>query len=650
MTAKREILNDITYVQLSELYYSHLLNNAKSKQIAKNAKSAISSWCFALNIDINSAPSSDFFHKFGEFEKQYVKNQISNRISKKTYNPRLSIMRKVRNFCIKNAHNQNQNLPQKFCQRLLFLLGLNGYTAKEFWRDNLANLTSYKTFLKWSRGKCLPSRVNSLKAVTLIENKLNLEEGTLISLLLLKGEIEKKTKTKFARKLCVLLKKKYTVWTDELEDEFQELIDFKSKIIFSDDLFVAKNSHWTGKNEKGIPPSADLLKSKLKSFFGFCCLPLDSSDQMLQGLGIEKKHLSLALLTDYNIIKKYITVFSLARSGGKYNNSSLTFISSITSLLRKGTGYIYQKPDFAKKLYISADKEEWQEICLKTREKLLKIENFIRQEKKAGGDGFELGRDPREPIENILNLPRPLSAVFEMMARMVSNLDKFPSNSLRKSVFVRNLLLIAILQANPLRVSMLSRMEIGRHLIKKKDGSWWIVFHRSEFKNRKSLKSDYETRLAPELWQMVDRYIKYFRPKLYGSSESNYLFLKNKKNSHFNKFNLNSARLSSIVFSLTNKYISDSPGFGPHAFRHIIATDIIKGDPSYGFFLAAKVLHDNPKTVEENYAHLKTSEMFEPYNEIFSNRWSEYITQDINFGITDPASEIENGNEGGKAE
>jgi integrase len=73
---------------------------------------------------------------------------------------------------------------------------------------------------------------------------------------------------------------------------------------------------------------------------------------------------------------------------------------------------------------------------------------------------------------------------------------------------------------------------------------------------------------------------------------------------------------------MTELYVPGESGFGPHAFRHLIATDIIKKDPRLGFFLASVALHDKLETVEEEYIHLKSSEFFEPVNTHFGETWS----------------------------
>lgn len=102
--------------------------------------------------------------------------------------------------------------------------------------------------------------------------------------------------------------------------------------------------------------------------------------------------------------------------------------------------------------------------------------------------------------------------------------------------------------------------------------------------------------------------------------------------------------LSNSIFRRTREHIPESRDFRAHAFRHIVATDIIKNDPKFGFYLASIVLNDHLKTVERSYAHLKTSELYEPYNEYFSKLWNSYKLSD-----SDP-KEGEYGFDGGAAD
>jgi len=50
------------------------------------------------------------------------------------------------------------------------------------------------------------------------------------------------------------------------------------------------------------------------------------------------------------------------------------------------------------------------------------------------------------------------------------------------------------------------------------------------------------------------------------------------------------------------------PGIGTHAFRHLVATSIIKASNLSDFKTAALVLNDQLATVEKNYAHLRSAD------------------------------------------
>src|SRR5690606_29694344 len=54
--------------------------------------------------------------------------------------------------------------------------------------------------------------------------------------------------------------------------------------------------------------------------------------------------------------------------------------------------------------------------------------------------------------------------------------------------------------------------------------------------------------------------------------------------------------------TLTRRYLHGCPGVGPHSFRHIVATAVIKRTGS--FTAAALILHDREETVRAHYAHL----------------------------------------------
>ncbi|MBQ5942252.1 hypothetical protein J8847_19725, partial [Massilia sp. AB1] len=70
--------------------------------------------------------------------------------------------------------------------------------------------------------------------------------------------------------------------------------------------------------------------------------------------------------------------------------------------------------------------------------------------------------------------------------------------------------------------------------------------------------------------------------------------------------------ISKTILRLTRRYIPGSPGFGPHAVRHLVATTWLRKNPG-DFLTVAELLNDSLKTVLENYAHLRRDDSFARY-------------------------------------
>jgi integrase len=640
-----------TYGDLEAAYSAHLKSENKSEQNIKNFRSNLNIWRQSFKAEIDTEINLHFGKNFSANLEKFKAKQLKAKAKQSTVASKVSNLKKINEFL--TAKTTVESLSPKFGERLRELIRNAGYANNhQFWSLYLKGKCSKDVINKWCNGIAYPSQQNA-SLVTEIEKLLNAPPRTLSSLL--KSTIGKKkvvgkdSATRARRRLINSFA--FRVWNKKLEADFQFLVNFKTESVLPEGMDRHNKGDWTTAEGRGVS-SADLMRGNLQSFFGYLCLSEKATDRMFRGMGYPKNKLTLGLLAEKDLVESYITGFKKWRSFDKYNNGHINFLGMCTSLLRPGTGYLYQHPEFALKIGLNGDVKEWRKKCVNTRNRLLKIQQDIKNAKQSGNKDFQMARDPKEAIVDILALPNPISVVMDMLSIMMSDVETYLHGN-RKAVFFRDILLIALMVGNPLRISMFCIMKFDRNLIRKEDGSWWIHFKREDFKNRKSIPSDYSVLVAPELIPLIERYKTEFRPFLCGAEESDYVFLKgtdlSKRKPRKKKptlvykhkrvvrdiYSFAPSVLSVRILIRVNEYLDLPQGFMAHAFRHIVATNIIKSTPETGYFLASKVLHDKLETVEENYEHLKTHEFFEPYNRFISGFFSKIIDADGNGISTD---------------
>ncbi|AXK40772.1 hypothetical protein DWG20_00260 [Crenobacter cavernae] len=110
--------------------------------------------------------------------------------------------------------------------------------------------------------------------------------------------------------------------------------------------------------------------------------------------------------------------------------------------------------------------------------------------------------------------------------------------------------------------------------------------------------------MQPSAWQDLERYLFIYRPKLLRfPSDLVFLTRLEKGSTHHRPW----AELSAKVRELTAKYIPQCSGFRAHAFRHIVATSILKAEGGT-HKTAARVLNDRVATIEKHYDGLTSND------------------------------------------
>lgn len=364
-----------------------------------------------------------------------------------------------------------------------------------------------------------------------------------------------------------------------------------------------KNARWSSSRESPVRqsdttwhsfidgkhvPTAGVVWAHISSYLGWMSTYYDP--------GLETRLTpSLAWLVEPTAVECYVE-WKIERAG-RVHGGVITFLKLLTSLLHPRTGYLTQQPDFHTLLPASARKAAWEDCCAKGfRYAKDCLESYAEDE-------HSVSRDPVAPIESVLKLNEPIAALADMTNRMCA--DRPMTSGTREAIHVRDTLLIKLLTSNPLRAKNLKMMRYAEdntgNLYRKVDGSWHVRFERRAFKNFRGAAKhrDYDMPVATSVWPDIERYLKVYRPMLVGSTEG-FVFVTPSNPAPW-------VALNRRVEALTKRYLWRCPGVGPHAFRHIIATSILKASPN-DWQTAALVLHDRVETVERSYGHLRSAD------------------------------------------
>ncbi|AHI63788.1 hypothetical protein BTL_816 [Burkholderia thailandensis H0587] len=340
--------------------------------------------------------------------------------------------------------------------------------------------------------------------------------------------------------------------------------------------------------------SARIAWMKTSAYFGWLTMPSHQG-----GIGLAEEAVqTLAWLA----VPDYLEAFlDWTRSRiGKRNQSVNQFLAFVASLVRPRFGYLRQRPEFRSTLPSTYQDLDWEVMCERQFELTQQLVSGYRHE-------IEVSRDSFEPIRHFIELPQPMDAVVDMIQRMRG--DRPIGLPRREAVWARDMMLIKILASNPLRRRNLAhltwRADNTGELYQRLDKSWWIRIQKTKFKNRRGAAGEhnYDCMVQPSCWRDIERYLFICRPTLL-RAPTDLVFLTQKRgeNGH-----VPWADLSKRVYELTGKYLPRCAGISAHAFRHLVATSILKADGG-DYKTAALVLNDRTQTVEKHYAGLRSND------------------------------------------
>jgi hypothetical protein len=386
-------LSDLTYADLKRSHQDKLKTTNKSRQQIRNQISSLNKLMKHLGRNDGDLIGDDFGPNFQNKLGDYIFYCKSEGLVQSTLTNSVSHLRKI----AKTAKEimLEDGLPESFNDALSVLVersGLSKSAISEF--TGLAGSTLYQ----WIEGKHVPIGKNK-GLVPKLERLFGVTSGILQKRFPQNayGSI-KRGNTEYGKKLQKLHKDRYHYHhpTEEIKAEWQNLVNFFTVPFFLDDK--ERNSKWRVRSKKlsssgrdkwftqaqgGVCPAAGLRWAMVSSFLGFLILPKDRG-----GEGLAEKELSLALLSDANLVVKYI-IFRKNRSGC-FTRETEGFLDFCFMLLRKRTGYLRQFSQMGEHLLNTVGEDDWEEYCERNREKILKVARELKR-----GKQIKKGRNPQ---------------------------------------------------------------------------------------------------------------------------------------------------------------------------------------------------------------------------------------------------------------
>lgn len=193
-----------------------------------------------------------------------------------------------------------------------------------------------------------------------------------------------------------------------------------------------------------------------------------------------------------------------------------------------------------------------------------------------------------QPSKNKHLRLRPAHEIFDWAITFMDNLLANPPARHGLPRFRDGLMIALLITCPTLRLKNLTRIEIGKHLVRLGDAHE-LRFSGAEMKARKPIEIPVPSALTP----YIDHYLDVVRPELLGQSQSSRLWITQYGDPMKDKTIFNG--ITKITERAFGRPIS------PHLFRDCAATSVAMDDPTHIGTAPAILGHTDPRTTETHY-------------------------------------------------
>jgi len=359
-------------------------------------------------------------------------------------------------------------------------------------------------------------------------------------------------------------------------------------------------------------PATELMNRRyLFRFMGFLLLPtakkpayeLTLQEKWRSGKGLTLKELSFSQWFDTELLHEYIQWRKARQWNGELTSECIDFVQSISLLCKYEHSFLNMRPELAE--YFGKRKTErkaWNTyVAEEIFTPLKKMLTQLRRERPK-----KLSRVPEEALKHVLHDEDPMVLMQEMVAQMQR--DARPSNrKTHHAIDQRDVAIVQLLLEIPLRAKNIIELKLGTSVYRDKDsGLWWVDVPKTQLKNETGPETEpIHRELSPEASGALETYVNEGRPVLDSQGISNALFLVERKEGNRKRSRADLGITQQCLDHMLTRYLRRyfGIGSGPHFFRHLLATAILRADPS-AIDSAAAVLNISHDVCRERYAHL----------------------------------------------
>jgi len=344
-----------------------------------------------------------------------------------------------------------------------------------------------------------------------------------------------------------------------------------------------------------VCPSAEVIAAHLLGLTGWLVMPRAKG-----GYGRSLSELrTIAWFSVPEVVDGYLSF--LRDRSGRVNNAARNLASFVVSLCAEPHGYLTHCPELFDAL--PADVSAGRPPDVLTREAARTATDW-----RCRYTGRS--RDPKLPLRTMASAGDLLANLWQGVRNLDAAADRLPAGSRERAAKKRDALLIALLLCVPLRIETCATLQVGQAIedvLYRTDAGYRLRI--DNIKNRrKRTGQNIDIPLPALLSDRITTYLESYRPALVATSGSLLLFPSSRNPTKTHR------GLSNLIISRTRAYVPGCPGIGPHAFRHVVATEYLRRHRGEHAAVARLLLVDLD-TVLKTYDQNKNDYAFELHAE-----------------------------------